>query len=120
MVQRFSLMSLRRLRRTICLKGVICMKLGHVGLVVGMAANGSHWSPHRGDLLVVRLLSNPSTGYAGECAPARVPCSPSWAARTSHRRTGSVSAHGGWPFFASESRQYTARTLDSRVHEVVG
>jgi len=40
------------------------MKLGHVGLVVGMAANGSHWSPHRGDLLVVRLLSNPSTGYA--------------------------------------------------------
>ena len=33
-------------------------------ITVGPAANGSSRCLHRGDLLVVRLRSNPSTGYA--------------------------------------------------------
>jgi predicted secreted protein len=41
-------------------------------ITVGSAANGSTRAMHRGDSLVVRLRSNPSTGYAWRvCSGAR-------------------------------------------------
>jgi predicted secreted protein len=40
-------------------------------VVIGAAANGTTVALHRGDLLVVRLAGNPTTGY--RWAPSHVP-----------------------------------------------
>ena len=56
----------------VAVTGAVVMALGASVLVaasadtitVGMAASGSQRVLHRGDLLAVRLSSNPSTGYA--------------------------------------------------------